>query len=161
MGSLLNLVEKQAREAALEQKAKQQAREIKKVERFIERFRYKNTKSRQVQSRIRALGKVERIETAAQAKKIRFGFPPVPRSGDVVMRLESVDKRFGSTVVYEKMDLLLRRGDRVTLVGPNGAGKSTLLKVLAGRETVDAGTVEPGHKVQVCGHGEDERIRRG
>ena len=84
-----------AREATLAQAAKQQAREIKKVERFIERFRYKNTKARQVQSRIKALEKVERIESVPVAKKITFGFPEGARAGDVVFRAEGVAKRFG------------------------------------------------------------------
>ena len=138
---------RRAREEALEKSAKQQARELKKVERFIERFRYKNTKAKQVQSRIRSMGKVERIQTAAATRKIRFGFPAAPRSGDVVVRAEGVDKRFGDRTVYDGMDLLLRRGDRTALIGPNGAGKSTLLKLLAGRLDADGGRLELGHNV--------------
>jgi ATP-binding cassette subfamily F protein 3 len=143
------LTTREAREAALEQAAKQQAREIKKVERFIERFRYKNTKARQVQSRIRALDKVERIRTARAARRIVFDFPPAPRAGDVVARAEAVRKRYGDVTVYESLDFLLRRGDRVALVGPNGSGKSTLLGLLAGRLETDGGTLELGHKVEV------------
>jgi len=139
--------EKQARAEQLEQAAKRQAKEIQRVERFIERFRYKNTKSRQVQSRIRALEKVERVQTTRDTRSIGFGFPAPSRSGDIVVRAEAVKKRFGETVVYDGMDLLLRRGDRVALVGPNGAGKSTLLKLLAGRIQVDAGVLELGHNV--------------
>ncbi len=143
------LVEREEREAALEEAARQQAREIARVERFIERFRYKATKARQVQSRVRALEKVERIETVTRARRIHFGFPPAPRSGDVVVRAESVDKAFGSTIVYRGLDLVLRRGDRVALVGPNGAGKSTLLKLVAGRILADEGTLALGHAVGV------------
>jgi ATP-binding cassette subfamily F protein 3 len=141
------LVEKEAQQERLQKAARQQAREIAKTERFIERFRYKNTKARQVQSRIRALEKTERIRIEKSGRTIRFGFPPAPRSGDVAVRCEGLQKRFGDTVVYTDLDLLLRRGDRLALVGPNGAGKSTLLKMLAGRLHPDGGTLELGHNV--------------
>jgi ATP-binding cassette subfamily F protein 3 len=140
---------RQARIEATEQAAKQQAREIAKVTRFIERFRYKNTKAKQVQSRIRALDKIERIQAPSKAKRVRFGFPPSPRSGDVVARAERVEKAYGATHVFTSLDLLLRRGDRVALVGENGAGKSTLLKMLAGSLLPDAGSLDLGHNVSV------------
>jgi ATP-binding cassette subfamily F protein 3 len=140
---------RQARIEATEQAAKQQAKEIARVTRFIERFRYKNTKAKQVQSRIRALDKIEKIEAPSKAKRVRFGFPPSPRSGDVVVRAEAVAKAYGTTQVFTALDLLLRRGDRVALVGPNGAGKSTLLKLLSGRLQPDSGSLELGHNVFV------------
>jgi len=140
---------KQAREEALRQAAKQQTREIKKVERFIERFRYKNTKARQVQSRIRSLDKLERIRPERITKKITFGFPAAPRSGDVVLRAEGVTKRYDDNTVYDGLDLTLCRGDRVALAGPNGSGKSTLLKLAAGRIEIDGGRLDLGHKVHV------------
>jgi len=143
------LAAKAAREEAREKNALQQAREIRKVERFIERFRYKNTKAKQVQSRIRALGKIDRVQTARATKRVRFGFPAAPRSGDVVVRAKDVRKSYGPTTVYDDMNLLMRRGDRVALVGPNGAGKSTLLKLLAGRIAIDGGSLEIGHNVQI------------
>jgi len=140
---------REARQAALEQEAAQQAREIARVERFIERFRYKATKARQVQSRVKALEKIERVEAPSRAKSIRFGFPPAPRSGDAVVTAEGIAKSYGDTPVFSGLDLRLRRGDRLALVGPNGAGKSTLLKLLSGRLTPDAGSLTLGHNVVV------------
>lgn len=141
------VIEKRARRAALEKKAKQQSREIAKAERFVERFRAKNTKAKQVQSKLKALDRVERIELETEGKAVRFGFPAAPRAGDVVVRLSGVEKRFGEKVVARDLGLILRRGDRLALVGPNGTGKSTLLKLLSGRLDPDAGTVELGHNV--------------
>ena len=138
---------REVREQALEKAARQQARDVARIERFIERFRYKNTKAKQVQSRVKALEKLERIETAESSARIHFGLPVPPRSGDVVARIEALDKNFGSRRVYAGANLLLRRGDRLALVGPNGAGKSTLLKLLAGTVAADGGTIELGHNV--------------
>ncbi len=143
------VLERQARIDAREEAAKHQAKEIARVTRFVERFRYKNTKAKQVQSRLKALDKLERIQAPSRAKRVRFGFPPAPRSGDVVVRAEGVRKAYAETVVFTDLDLLLRRGDRVALVGPNGAGKSTLLKLLAGRVAPGAGSFELGHNVTV------------
>jgi ATP-binding cassette subfamily F protein 3 len=143
------LVARLARMDAQEEAAKQQAKEIARVTRFVERFRYKSTKAKQVQSRLKALDKVERIQAPSKAKRVRFGFPPAPRSGDVVVRAEQLSKAYGEAPVFVDLDLLLRRGDRVALVGPNGAGKSTLLKMLSGRLAPDAGSLELGHNVSV------------
>ncbi len=143
------LAERGARMVAQEEAAKHQAKEIAKVTRFIERFRYKNTKARQVQSRVKALEKIERIEAPSKAKRVRFGFPPAPRSGDVVVRGEGVTKSYDAATVFTGFNLLLRRGDRAALVGPNGAGKSTLLKLLSGRLVPDGGTLDLGHNVSV------------
>jgi len=141
------LAAREAEAEARERAAREQDRTIQRVERFIERFRYKASKAPQVQSRIRALEKLERVRVEAPRAAIRFGFPPAPRSGDVVARLEGVHKSFGERVVLAGADLLLRRGDRLALVGPNGCGKSTLLRLLAGRLAADLGRVELGHHV--------------
>jgi len=126
------LEEKEARREILEATFKTQQRKIEQTERFIERFRAKNTKSSQVQSRIKMLEKIERIELPQEKKEIRFHFPAPKRSGHKVVEVKNLHKSYGQTLVYEGIDLNLNRGDKVVLVGPNGAGKSTLLKILAG-----------------------------
>ena len=142
------LEEREHRQERLEEAARAQEKEVARIERFVERFRYKASKARQVQSRIKVLDRMERIEAPSSSRTIRFGFPPAPRSGDVVARVEAVAKRYGSVEVFRSADLLLRRGDRVAVVGPNGAGKSTLLGLLTGRVPPDRGTVEIGHAVR-------------
>jgi ATP-binding cassette subfamily F protein 3 len=134
-----------------EARARNQARRIAEQERFIERFRYKASKARQVQGRIRALDKLERIEAPSDATpRLRLRLPEPPRSGESVLRLEGIHKSYGETRVYEGIDFSLRRGERVALVGPNGAGKSTLLRIAAGVLEPDAGTRQLGHNVQVA-----------
>ncbi len=129
---------------------KQQDREIEHQERFIERFRYKDTKAKAVQSRVKALAKIERIEIPEERKKVRFSFPQPERTGDEVIALEDVSKSYGDNVVYRDLTVRLYRGDKVALVGPNGAGKSTLLRMLAGELEPDAGSRRLGHKVSVA-----------
>jgi len=144
------LAQREERRAQLLARKASQDREIAQVERFIERFRYKATKARQVQSRLKALEKVERIVVEAPARKrLRLRIPPPVRAGDVVIALEDVHKSYGATRVYQGASLKLRRGDRLALVGPNGAGKSTLLRILAGVLPLDRGRRELGHHVQV------------
>src|SRR5512136_704590 len=141
------LEEKEARREILEATFKTQQRKIEQTERFIERFRAKNTKSSQVQSRIKMLEKIERIELPGEKKEIRFHFPTPKRSGHKVAEVKNLHKSYGETVVYQGIGLHLYRGDKVALVGPNGAGKSTLLKILAGVLDFEEGDVILGKEV--------------
>ena len=143
------LVEREARQALREAQARNQAKRVAEIERFIDRFRYKASKARQVQSRVKMLDRMERIETEAEARRIHFSFPQPPRTGRLVARLAGVRKAYGDNVVYSGVDFLVERGDRVALVGVNGAGKSTLLKVLAGTLPFDAGERALGSHVEV------------
>jgi ATP-binding cassette subfamily F protein 3 len=142
------LVEREARQALLEARARNQAKRVAEVERFIERFRYQATKARQVQSRIKMLEKIERIDVESAARRIHFTFPQPPRTGRIVARLSGIHKAYGDNVVYAGADLVIERGERVALVGVNGAGKSTLLKIVAGALGVDRGERVLGAHVQ-------------
>jgi len=147
-GDYDNYIEaKEARKRILEATYKTQQKKIEQTERFIERFRAKNTKSSQVQSRIKMLEKLERIELPGEKKEIRFHFPVPPRSGHRVVEVRRLYKHYGDLPVYQGIDLTLFRGDKIALIGPNGAGKSTLLKILAGVLEFDGGEVELGKNV--------------
>jgi len=141
------LEEKENRREILEATFKTQQKRIAQTERFIERFRAKNTKSSQVQSRIKMLEKIERIELPKERGEIRFEFPAPQRSGHRVIEVKNLHKRYGETVVYQGVDFTLFRGDKVALVGSNGAGKSTLLKILAGVLDCEKGEVVLGKDV--------------
>jgi ATP-binding cassette subfamily F protein 3 len=145
------LAERELRREQLLARQRAEGRRVAEVERFIERFRYKSSKARQVQSRVKQLAKMERVEAPQEtAKKMRLKVPPAERAGAVVLRLEGVHKAYGETKVYEGIDVEVQRGERVALVGPNGAGKSTLLRILAGVLPPDRGTRELGHKAEVA-----------
>jgi ATP-binding cassette, subfamily F, member 3 len=131
----------------MESAARAQEKKIKKEMRFIEKFRYKATKAAQVQSRLKKLEKIERIDIPRNTRKIQFTFPRAIRSGDDVITLQDVSKSYDGNVVYRDLNLTLRRGDRVALVGPNGAGKTTLLKILAGVLPFENGERILGHRV--------------
>ena len=143
------LVERAARRALLEAQVKNQAKRVAEIERFITRFRYQATKARQVQSRIKMLERMERVELGPEARQIRFAFPEPPRTGRRVATLRGVHKAYGDNVVYAGVDFEVERGERVALVGPNGAGKSTLLRLLAGVLPLDRGERTLGAHVAV------------
>jgi ATP-binding cassette subfamily F protein 3 len=124
-----------------------QKERIEHLEAFINRFRYQATKARQVQSRIKELEKIERIEVPEQEPVIHFKFPQPPPSGRTVVEAENLRKDYGTKCVFAGARFNLSRGDRVALVGVNGAGKSTLIKLLIGDEAATAGSVKLGHNV--------------
>jgi len=140
------VVEHTARMDRLREAHRRQSEEIEKTEAFINRFRYKATKAKQVQSRIKMLDKVERIEIPPERKKIRFKFPEAPRPGRIVLELHGVRRAYGDNVVLRDIELLIERGDRIALVGPNGAGKSTLMRILAAVDRPDEGVRLEGHR---------------
>ena len=128
-----------------------QDRQIAETERFIERFRYKSSKARQVQSRVKALEKTERIVVPDAVRRApRLVLPEPARAGDEVLRLEGIHKRFGENIVYAGIDLRVRRGERLALAGPNGAGKSTLLRIAAGSLAYERGERVLGANVRVA-----------
>ncbi len=153
VGDYADFVEQRAeRMAQLEAAAKNQARKIAHTQAFIDRFRYKATKARQVQSRVKALERLERVATPQRrSRTVKFRFPEPPRSGRTVISLSDIEKRYGDNVVYDgDLDLVLERGQKVALIGPNGAGKSTLLKILAGVLPFESGERELGSNVRVA-----------
>ncbi|MEE2758089.1 MAG: ABC-F family ATP-binding cassette domain-containing protein [Myxococcota bacterium] len=130
--------------ALLERRHKNLQRRAADMERFIERFRAKATKAKQVQSRVKALEKMERVELTSDSRTIQFTLPAPPKSGRVVLSMFDVSKAYGDKHVYAGLDLQLLREQKIALVGPNGAGKSTLLKMLAGVVPSSSGTRELG-----------------
>jgi ATPase subunit of ABC transporter with duplicated ATPase domains len=133
------------REAAY---ARQQAM-LAKEQRFIERFQTHAAKAAQVQSRIKALDKIERIELPKKREVVKFDFREPPRSGDQVAVLEDVHKVYGKRVIYDGLNLNIRRGERWAVMGRNGAGKTTLLKIVAGQLRPDDGDVKIGASVKL------------
>jgi ATPase subunit of ABC transporter with duplicated ATPase domains len=133
------------REAAY---ARQQAM-LAKEQRFIERFQTHAAKAAQVQSRIKALDKIEKIELPKRRRVVQFDFRQPPRSGEQVVTIEHVQKAYGRRVVYDDLSLTIRRGERWCVMGKNGAGKSTLLKMVAGAVAPDAGTVQRGASLKM------------
>ena len=127
--------------------AARQKREVQRQMRFVERFRSKARKATQVQSRLKQLERVERIQLPRATKRVHFTFPEPSRSGAEAISLTNVSKAYGDHTVYRGLNLTLGRGDRVALIGLNGAGKSTMLKILAGVMPFDEGERKTGHNV--------------
>jgi len=130
------------------QHARQQAMLAKEM-RFIERFKAQAAKAAQVQSRVKKLDKIERVEPPKQRKTLVFEFPPINRSGDDVVKIQSLRKGYGERALYNGFDLIIRRKERWSVMGVNGAGKSTLLKLVAGEIQPDAGGVTVGASVKM------------
>jgi ATP-binding cassette subfamily F protein 3 len=143
------LVQREAQEEQLLAAYKNQQREIAHLMEFVTRFRAKNTKATQAQSKLRQIERMEKIEApSGEERKVGFSFPQPERSGLKVITLKNVDHAYGENVVYRGMEFSAERGQRVVFVGPNGAGKSTLLKLLSGVLPVQAGTRTLGHNVK-------------
>lgn len=139
------LKEKTLRREILVASHKNQQERIRQVERFIERNRCRKDRARQVQSRLKSLDKIQRIELIPEAAHIHFDFPDPPRSGKRVIELRELRKAYGAYEVYAGADLIVEKGDRIAFLGKNGAGKSTLLKILAGVEPITGGERLLGH----------------
>ena len=139
-----------AREIALGKAIEKQEREIARMERFVERFRYKATKARQAQSRVKALDKIERIERDPRdARTLGFSFGSAERTGRVVLEVEDARLEVPGRTLLEDGALWLERGEHVSLVGPHGAGKTTLIEAVAGHRPLDGGRLKIGHNVKL------------
>jgi ATP-binding cassette, subfamily F, member 3 len=144
--------EQAARQIALGKAIERQQAEIERMERFVERFRYKATKARQAQSRVKQIEKKKRSGPAAERRdnrRLRFSFKPPERPGRVVLNMVKGRLEVPGRVLLESADLEVERGEHVVLVGPNGAGKTTLIETLAGERAPASGSVRTGHNVQI------------
>jgi len=142
------LAGKTQRVEQLEAAYRNQRERIEQLEVFINRFRYQATKAKQVQSRIKELEKIERIELPEEERTIHFSFPQPKASGRIVAEFVGVSKSYGEKSVFRDVNFMIERGDRIALVGVNGAGKSTLIKLLAETEVLTSGEYKLGHNVQ-------------
>jgi ATP-binding cassette subfamily F protein 3 len=150
------LTQKTQRLEQLEAAYKNQRDRIEQLEVFINRFRYTATKAKQVQSRVKELEKIERIEIPEEEKTIHFSFPQPKPSGRIVAEFSGVAKSYGKKLVFSDVSFMIERGDRIALVGVNGAGKSTLIKLLAQQEPLTAGEYRLGHNVQADYFAQDQ-----
>ncbi len=138
---------KAERAEQLESQAANQQRRMAELERFIERFRAKNTKATQAKSKQKILDKMEKVETATNSRTVKFRFPQPSRIGRIALDLKKISKSYGDLTVYEDFSIQLERGSKIALVGENGAGKSTLMKLMAGVLQPDSGELVEGHNV--------------
>src|SRR6202789_2129678 len=155
------LKQKQERIEQLEAAYRNQRERIEHLEAFINRFRYTATKAKQVQSRIKELDKIERIQIPEEEKTVHFSFPQPKPSGRIVAEFTNVAKSYGERgvnehKVFDKVDFMIERGERIALVGVNGAGKSTLIKLLARQEKLSAGEYKLGHEVHLDYFAQDQ-----
>ncbi|MCG8599322.1 MAG: ABC-F family ATP-binding cassette domain-containing protein [Verrucomicrobiales bacterium] len=144
------LREREARREQAERAFRNQQKEIEKAEKLINRFRAKASKAKMVQSRIKQLEKVERIELEQDAATVDFRFPQPERSGQTVLKLEGACKHYGDNKVIDQLDFTIERGDKIAIVGVNGAGKSTFSRLISGDEEPTSGERTVGHKVGIA-----------
>ncbi len=151
------LSQKEERRSTMEAAWRNQQEKIEQLEAFISRFRYQATKAKQVQSRIKELERMERVEPLPDEEKtIHFTFPQPKASGRIVAEFQGVAKSYGEKKVLEGVNFIIERGDRIALVGVNGAGKSTLMKLLSGTEPLTKGEYKLGHNVEVDYFAQDQ-----
>ncbi len=150
------LEERERRVSALMEEKRRQDEEIDRIEAFIGRFRYQANKASLVQSRIKQLEKIERIEVPPQRRRIAFRFPDPPKGGRAALELSGVAQGYGDLTVLQGVDLCVEKGERVALVGANGAGKSTLMRLLAGEEAPREGTRREGHNLHLAYFAQDQ-----
>jgi ATP-binding cassette, subfamily F, member 3 len=150
------LAQKTERRAQLEAAHRNQQEKIDQLQAFINRFRYQATKAKQVQSRIKELERMEKIEIPPEEKTIHFSFPQPAASGRLVAEAKDLAKSYGPKQVFADVNFVIERGDRIALVGANGAGKSTLIKLLSGLEPATAGEIRLGHNVEVDYFAQDQ-----
>jgi ATP-binding cassette subfamily F protein 3 len=146
---------KAARDEQLENQYQLQQKKIRETERFIERFRYKATKAKQVQSRVKQLEKILLIELPDSKDDIYIKFPSPPHSGKINIELKSIAKSYGKNIVFENLDFTVVRGDKIAFVGPNGAGKTTLAKIISGVINFDRGERVIGHNTIISYYAQD------
>ena len=150
------LAQKTDRRLQLEAAYRNQKDRVEQLELFINRFRAQATKAKQVQSRIKELEKIERIDVPPDEKSIRFSFPQPKASGRVVAEFINVSKSYGQKFVFGDANFIIERGERIALVGVNGAGKSTLIKLMSGAEPLSTGEYKLGHNVEVDYFAQDQ-----
>lgn len=146
---------KAERDVLTAQQFETQQKKIKETQKFIERFRYKATKSRQVQSRIKHLEKIDLVELPDEKNEINIRFPEPPQSGRIPMRLKSIYKSYAEKIVFSGIDFEIEKGEKIAFVGPNGAGKSTLSKIIAGAISYNSGERIIGHNAIISYYAQD------